>query len=107
MSVVIEETVKRFGSVAWLVFAFGAGISFMYTLGLGEMPATAQSVENMDVRFSAFEETVSTQLTSLKGTDTHVRDDLEKIRINNAVLSTKLDIVEKNTLIILREIRSK
>lgn len=89
MSAIIKDFLDRLGPLGpYIAFTLVIGIA-MWSMGLINAPATANDVRAMQVRVGGIELSVS----DLRSNSTRVRDDLEKIRIAQAVQSEKIDRV--------------
>ena len=84
MSAILEEALKRGGPFAYMVMFFAAGVMVVYSTGLAQAPASAKDLIVVEER-----------VDDLETTDALVRDDLEKIRTEQAVQSEQLKGVNK------------
>lgn len=84
MSAILEEALKRGGPFAYMVMFFAAGVMVVYGTGLADGPASAKDLMVVEER-----------VESLEDTDAHVRDDLEKIRTEQAVQGERIENIDE------------
>lgn len=91
MSDILKDFLDRAGAPGKLIAGTIALISIMWSIGLVNAPATAHDIEVIESRV----ERIEGRTESLEETKSLVRDDLEKIRTEQAVQSEQLKGVNK------------
>ena len=91
MSDLLKDFLKRLGPAGGPLATFVVFITIMYPLGLINAPATAHDVEAMGLRV----ESVEVRTDHLEETEDAVRDDLEKIRTEQAVQGERIENIDE------------